>query len=126
MKPFEMPNCRCGNFDCGRLRAITPLSMKRAFLIIFWVVVADATGGESDYLSTIKSAHERLNALEVERSDYRKVKPNLSQAEEDERLRLLGQLSVDDPVWALTQQLIADVSALVALQPKTENDVLTL
>ena len=101
--------------------------MKRAFLIfVFSSLVLHAGGDEPTYLPGLKATHERLRVLEAERHDYRKPKPGLPPAEEEERLRLLGQLLTDDPVWILAQQIQADISALVALRPQSPADVATI
>jgi len=100
--------------------------MNRAFhIFLFSVAVIQASADESAYLPSIKATHKRLSFLEAERRDWRywrKPEPVLPAAQEQERLRLLGQLLTDDPVWTLAQQVQADIWALVALQPRSPAD----
>src|SRR5688572_24116759 len=97
--------------------------MKQAILFfLFFSLLPQAPAEDSPFLAALKVTHERFRILETERSDYRKPKPGLPPAQEEERLRLLGQLLTDDPVWALAQQIQADISALVAVRPQTPAD----
>ncbi|MHA3775426.1 hypothetical protein ACXR0O_28230 [Verrucomicrobiota bacterium sgz303538] len=42
--------------------------------------------------------------------------------QEEEYLRLVGQLLIYDPVWALTEQIQADIDALLAVRSRTPAD----
>jgi hypothetical protein len=77
-----------------------------AFLLVAspWAALAD----DSSYHAEITDIRRRYLALE-----NRKVMgSSLSPAEEKERLCLLGQLIDQDPVSALTRDIVADVHAL--------------
>ena len=91
-----------------------------AFLLV--VLLPQVQADESAYLGALKVAHERFRVLESERNDYRKARTGLPPAQEAERLHLLGQLLTDDPLWALSQQIQADISALSALPALTPAD----
>lgn len=91
-------------------------------VFIYAVLFLAAHAEDSPYRQTIQSVRDRFRALDVERRDYRKPKPSLPPDKEQERLRLLGQLVSDDPVWVLSQQLQADIDVLVARKPQTETD----
>lgn len=94
--------------------------MKSAILsLLFTALLVQASAEDSTYRATLESAHERYHVLDAERNDYRKPKPGLPAAQEEEYLRLLGQLSIDDPVWVITQQMQADIHALVAVRSRT-------
>lgn len=72
---------------------------------------------DTEYQSSLRKARERLEVLEMQRNDYRRIKPGglrpqLLPAEEAERDRLLGQLLNDDPIWGLTRRLEVDLDAL--------------
>ena len=98
--------------------------MKRAlFSFLFLALAARLSADEPTYRASLDSMHERFRTLEVERNDYRKVKPGLPPDREAERLRLLGQLVNDDPVWALAEQIQADLTALAAVRPQTPADL---
>ncbi len=101
--------------------------MKLAVLIfLLSAVVLHASADEPTYLPTIKAAHERLRVLEAERQDYRKSRPLLPAGKEEERLHLLGQLFGNDPVWVLSQQVQADISAISSLNPQLPADIATV
>ncbi|HET6408082.1 MAG TPA: hypothetical protein VFG14_09390 [Chthoniobacteraceae bacterium] len=101
--------------------------MKRTFLSLLLLVLSlQARADDSAYRTTLDAAHQRFQALEIKRSDYRKPKAELPAAEEEERRRLLGHLLTDDPVWALTQQLQTDIEALAAARPRTPVDANTM
>ena len=101
--------------------------MKRAVLsFLFVALLLQAHADDSPYRISLTSSHERYRVLNAERNDYRKPKPGLPPAQEDERLRLLGQLLTEDPVWALQQQLQADIDALLAVHPQTPADAAIL
>jgi hypothetical protein len=98
--------------------------MKRTILFfLFFSFLPLAWAEDSPYLAALKATHERFRILDAERNDYRRLKPELPPAKEEERLRLLGQLLTDDPVWELSQQIQADITALVAVRPQTPADV---
>lgn len=88
--------------------------------------VLQAHAEELPYQTALNAARERLNTLNAEMHDYRKVKPELPPAQQEERLRLLGQLVADDPIWILSEQLQADISALAAIRSRTPADDATL
>ena len=54
--------------------------------------------------------------------DFRKIKLELPPTQREERLRLLGQLVTDDPVWVLAEQIHSDIAALVAIRSRTAAD----
>src|SRR4051794_1759059 len=98
-------------------------SMKPAILFFLFIsLFSQAWAEDSAYLTALKAAHERFRILDIQRNDYRKLKPELPAAEEEERFRLLGQLLTDDPVWALAQQVDADITTLAAVSAKTPAD----
>jgi hypothetical protein len=100
--------------------------MKITILSFMFIALASQTpvqAEDSKYQAELRQARERLQPLEIERADYRKItqeerRPKLAPAQEAERYRLLGQLLNDDPVWAVAQQIQADLSALVAVIPR--------
>jgi hypothetical protein len=97
--------------------------MKQAIpAILFLASVLPSPADDSAYRTAIDSAHERFRILEVELHDYRKVVPALPPAQEEERHRLLGQLIADDPVWALAEEIQADISALAAIRQRSPAD----
>lgn len=101
----------------------SPPSMKHAIVaLLFVMLLLRAQADDTPYRAAVKSAHKRYEVLSRERVDYRKTKPGLPAPQEEEYLRLLGQLSVDDPVWALAQQIQADIDALVAVRSRTPAD----
>jgi hypothetical protein len=77
---------------------------------------------DSTYQDTLRAVHDRFAYLEMLRSDYRKSEPRLSPEQEQEWLRLHGQLLRDDPVWVLYRQISADIEALKAAPTKTDSD----
>lgn len=81
-----------------------------------------AFASDFTYQDTLRAAHDRFAYLETLRSDYRKSQPILSPEQEQERLRLHGQLLRDDPIWVLYEQINADIQALKAVQTKTDSD----
>lgn len=97
--------------------------MKRSILLFLLLALASHMQAEdSAYRAGLNAAHERLRDLEIERCDYRKTTTGLPTAKEEERLRLLGQVLDDDPVWVLLNQIQADISALVAIRQRTTTD----
>jgi hypothetical protein len=97
--------------------------MKHAFLALFsLVVVSHALEDDSKYRADLDATRERLQTLEVERNDYRKLEPQLAPTQEAERLRLIGKLLEEDPVWSISQQLQADISALVKKRDETPQE----
>lgn len=81
-----------------------------------------AFASDSTYRETLRKVHDRFSYLEMVGSDYRKTQPILSPEQEQERLRLQGQLLRDDPIWVLQKQIDADIEALKALPDKTGSD----
>lgn len=97
--------------------------MKHTVLsFLFVALLLPAHAADSPYRAGIQTVRERYQVLDAERNDYRKSEPALPAPKEDEYLRLLGQLSIDDPVWALTKQIQADIDALVAVRSRTPAD----
>lgn len=97
--------------------------MKHTLLfVVFVTLFLQARAEDTQYRATLKSAHERYHVLDAERNDYRKAKPGLPADQEDEYRRVVGQLLLEDPVWALTQQIQADIDALLALRSRTPAD----
>jgi len=97
--------------------------MKPTILTSFLIAFALQSHAEDPtYRTALKFARERFNTLDAEMHDYRKVKPELPPAQQEERLRLLGQLVADDPIWMLSEQLKADISALAAIRSRTPTD----
>ena len=92
--------------------------MKTAILSFLLMTVASlAHAQDRGYQTSLAQLNERLQTLEVERADYRKaapgsLHPKLSPAQAVERYSLLGQLFSEDPIWALSQQLQANIEAL--------------
>ena len=81
-----------------------------------------AFASDSTYRDTLRKVHDRFAYLEMVGSDYRKPQPILSPEQEQEFLRLQGQLLRDDPIWVLQKQIYADIDALKALPAKTDSD----
>ena len=84
---------------------------------MFIAFVLHAEAQDSAYQTSLQQLRERLEELQIQRADYRKIRPDdrspkLPPAQEAERYSLLGQLFSDDPIWALQQQLQADIDAL--------------
>ena len=101
--------------------------MKQMLLcFVFAGVAFRAPGQESAYQSALKPIRTQVHLLEAERNDYRKTKPGLPPAQEEERVRLIGRLFVDDPIWVILQELQADVHALGELSQRTPADNRTL
>jgi hypothetical protein len=101
--------------------------MKLVFLCFVLAGLAlRASAQESAYQAALKPIRTRVHLLEAERDDYRKVKPGLSPAQEEEYLRLIGRLFVDDPIWVILQELQADIHALGELPQRTSADGRTL
>ena len=97
--------------------------MKQAALSFLFVALAlRLQADDSPYQTGLRDVHERFRVLEVERNDYRKPKPELAPAKEEERQRLLGQLLTDDPVWTLAEEIQADIAALTAIRTRTPDD----
>jgi hypothetical protein len=90
--------------------------------LVFAALAAQVRADDSTYRTAMNLAHERLRILNVERNDYRKREPGLPPEQETERLRLLGQLQTDDPIWALGQQIQADITALADARSQTAAD----
>jgi hypothetical protein len=67
-----------------------------------------ALADEPSYRATIDAAHRRLNDLNRKLMREHGLPPN----EETERFALIGRLTTEDPVWALSRQIPADISAL--------------
>jgi hypothetical protein len=80
------------------------------------------SAADSSYRETLTAVHDRFARLEMEANDYRKAQPILSPDQEQEFLRLHGQLLRDDPVWALLRQLYDDIKAVDAIPEKTSAD----
>jgi hypothetical protein len=98
--------------------------MKTIILPVFLLIpVLSAFAADSTYQDKLRAAHDRFSYLEMVNSDYRKSQPRLSPEQEEEMLRLHGQLLRDDPIWALHRQLSADIEALKAIPAKTDSDV---
>jgi len=97
--------------------------MKRTLLsLLFVTLLPQVEAADPPYLASLKVTRERFGFLEAHRNDYRKPKPELPPTQEEERLRLLGQLLTDDPIWALQNQVQADIDALAVLRPRTPAD----
>ncbi len=98
--------------------------MKTIILPVFLLIpVLSAFAADSTYQDKLRAAHDRFSYLEMVNSDYRKSQPRLSPEQEQEMLRLHGQLLRDDPIWALQRQISADVDALKAIPTKADPDV---
>lgn len=96
---------------------------KRTILpLLFAISVHQSQAGDSAYRTALNAAHERYRALEMQLHDFRKIKPELPPTQREERLRLLGQLVTDDPVWVLAEQIHSDIAALVAIRSRTAAD----
>ncbi len=93
---------------------------------MFVALLLQAHAVESPYRAALKTAHERYRQLDAERNDYRKTEPGLPAEKEAEYHRVLGQLLIDDPVWALTEQIQADIDALVTMRSRTPADTAVL
>jgi hypothetical protein len=91
-------------------------------LLLLLATVPDGLAQDAGYRANLQSLHDRFAALEMVRHDYLKPQPRLSPEQEQERLRLHGQLVRDDPVWVLYEQLDADIKALEAARTKTDSD----
>jgi hypothetical protein len=97
--------------------------MKPTILSLLWIIFAlNVCAKEPTYREALQALHDRFAKLEMERHDYRKPEPRLTAEEEQERVRLHGQLLRDDPVWVLIEQMLADIRALEELRTKTEAD----
>lgn len=100
--------------------------MQRIILVLLFIACASRTfADDTDYQRALRAAHARLEAFNARRYDPRKSKPQLTATEEQERLRLLGQLITDDPVWALAQQVTDDFATLMSGGAKTPADQAT-
>lgn len=95
-----------------------------SLLLLTPVLRAFAT--DSAYQNTLRTVHDRFAYLEMLGSDYRKSEPRLSPEQEQELLRLHGQLLRDDPVWVLCRQIDADIQALKGAPTKTNADAALL
>jgi hypothetical protein len=90
--------------------------------LLLLIPVSTAFASDSTYQETLRAVHHRFDELEMLGSDYRKAQPRLSPEQEQERLRLHGQLLRDDPIWVLYNQIDADIEALKAVPTKTDSD----
>lgn len=96
---------------------------KRTILpLLFAISVHQSQAEDSAYRTALNAAHERYRALEMQLHDFRKIKPELPPTQREERLRLLGQLVTDDPVWVLAERIHSDIAALVAIRSRTAAD----
>jgi hypothetical protein len=84
-----------------RVRTALQMSMAILLLVPCPLVVAD----EPAFHTEVAAARNRYLALESKRA-------SLSEAEERERLCLLGQLTDHDPVFAVRREIIAEAQAL--------------
>jgi hypothetical protein len=98
--------------------------MKHTFfaLLSSLSLAAHAVEHHSEYRADLEATRERLRVLDIERNDYRLEEPALAPAQEEERLRLLGKLLEEDPVWSISQQLQADISALITQAVQTPEE----
>jgi hypothetical protein len=81
------------------------------FTVLLFVFLLDITrsfAGEPSFRAEIAAVRNRYLAL----GNRKAIGRSLSAAEEKERLCLLGQLIDQDPVTALTRDIIADIHAL--------------
>ena len=101
--------------------------MKSCFACLLVLLCSfQAQAIESAYRAALNSAHQRFADLEVQRCDYRKLKPSLPQLQEQERLHLLGRLITEDPVWAFAQQIKSDMWALTSFRMLTPEEAVIL
>jgi len=97
---------------CKICFAAFPGFLGRALLLLLFGALTLQTNAEgSPYQSEIKVARERYGVLYAEWRDYRKPKPGLPPAKEEERLRLRGFLFENDPIGVLFEQIQTDISA---------------
>jgi len=67
-----------------------------------------------------ETMRQNLAALELERNDYRKPNRELTPEKEEDRQKIIGWLITNDPVWAIQQEVIAQLTGLALIQTATE------
>ena len=92
------------------------------FTLLALVPFLNAHGEETEYQKELQSLWDRFATLDTERADYRKPRPKLTAAQEEEWLRLRGQLLRDDPIFTVCEHLQMDLEALKALPSPTDRD----
>ena len=97
--------------------------MKTIVLTLFALLpLLGAHAQESEYQKKLQTLWLQFVKLDSERVDYRKPDPRLPLEDEQEWLRLRGQLLRDDPIRTLCDQLGMDIEALAKLPSPANAD----